>query len=207
MEVSENELSEYIAFTKSIAWKVSFHLPAHVDRKELMQQGLLGLAQAMDRYDTSFQLPFKPFAARRISGAIFDFLRQQSPLTRTEINKGARETPMRSLSEPLAASAEDTQLGDVVADTRSMSALQQLLNSEETNLLVRALDALTDRERQILEMYYEQDKTFKEIAAFFEVSQASVWKWHAAALTRLRTLLVSGCDRTGGKRNHDRYLA
>ena len=52
--------------------------------------------------------------------------------------------------------------------------------------LAAAVDALNDRERTLLSLYYEQELTMKEISAVLEVSESRVCQLHARALHRLR---------------------
>jgi len=52
--------------------------------------------------------------------------------------------------------------------------------------LVKAIDALPEREKLLLSLYYEQELNFKEIAEVLEVSESRVCQLHGQAVARLR---------------------
>lgn len=60
---------------KAIARKIRARLPKGVDLDDLVSHGVLGLIEAVDRYDASRSVPFEAFARPRIQGAILDALR------------------------------------------------------------------------------------------------------------------------------------
>ena len=67
---------------RPIADRLRGMLPRHVDVDDLLQQGYLGLADAMDRWDPARGIRFETFSSRRISGAMRDWLRNQDHLPR-----------------------------------------------------------------------------------------------------------------------------
>ncbi len=67
---------------RPIAERLRGSLPRHVDVDDLIQQGYLGLADAMGRWDPSRGFRFETFSSRRISGAMRDWLRNQDHLPR-----------------------------------------------------------------------------------------------------------------------------
>jgi RNA polymerase sigma factor for flagellar operon FliA len=60
---------------KSIARKIRARLPRGVDGDDLVGYGVVGLIEAIDRYDHGRSVPFEAFARPRIQGAILDALR------------------------------------------------------------------------------------------------------------------------------------
>lgn len=60
---------------KAIARKIRARLPKGVDVDDLIGYGVLGLIEAIDRYDATRSVPFEAFARPRIQGAILDALR------------------------------------------------------------------------------------------------------------------------------------
>ena len=53
---------------------------ANRDREELFQNGMLGLMQAVDRFDTGFGVQFSTYAVPVIMGEIRRFLRDDTPV-------------------------------------------------------------------------------------------------------------------------------
>ena len=100
--------------------------PAHIERQELIAAGRLGLTEAALRYDFDRDIPFAPYAARRIRGAVLDLMRSQDWVPRkvrdTARNATATAT---SLEHRLGRRPEE----DEVADAMGIG-LQELRDSQ-----------------------------------------------------------------------------
>jgi len=66
----------HVKLVRMIATRISRRLPSHVDTDELSAVGMLGLIDAVDRFDPTRGTPFKAYAEIRVRGAIIDSLRQ-----------------------------------------------------------------------------------------------------------------------------------
>jgi RNA polymerase sigma factor for flagellar operon FliA len=76
-------VAHYMAgHVRPIALRMRSLLPHHVDLEDLLQQGYLGLIDAMDRFDPERDVRFEVFSRRRIFGEILDYLRELDPLPR-----------------------------------------------------------------------------------------------------------------------------
>lgn len=73
----------YSKFVLPIARKVASRLPAHLAVEDLIQEGVAGLLEALERYDPSQGIDLKTFASRRIRGAIIDALRRDDLASRS----------------------------------------------------------------------------------------------------------------------------
>jgi RNA polymerase sigma factor for flagellar operon FliA len=67
---------ENLNLVKAIAVRVHENLPVHVDVDDLIHAGILGLFDAVNKYDANKQVAFSSYAKHRIKGAILDSLRQ-----------------------------------------------------------------------------------------------------------------------------------
>lgn len=74
---------EYMPLVKFIAQRIKDKLPSHVELDDLEHAGMLGLMEAVCRYDDSHSNLFKTYAEHRIRGAILDDLRKNDFMTRT----------------------------------------------------------------------------------------------------------------------------
>jgi RNA polymerase sigma factor FliA len=72
----------------------------------------------------------------------------------------------------------------------SNGPLDQLLESGLRHRLVEAIEAIPERERLLLSLYYEQELNLREIGAVMEVSQSRVCQLHSQVISRLRALLA-----------------
>jgi RNA polymerase sigma factor for flagellar operon FliA len=67
--------------------------------------------------------------------------------------------------------------------------LQRMQDLRFRTALVKAIEALPEREKLLMGLYYEQEFNFKEIAAVLEVSESRVCQLHSQAVARLRSKL------------------
>lgn len=76
-------ITEYAPLIKFIAQKIASRLPASIEVDDLVSSGVIGLMDAIDKYDTSRDNKFKTYAEFRIRGAILDELRSQDWVPRS----------------------------------------------------------------------------------------------------------------------------
>lgn len=76
-------LLDYYTVVQKIAGRLVRRLPPNVDKEELVQEGMIGLMDAHERYDQSLGVPFKAYAETRIQGAMYDWLRKQDMVPRS----------------------------------------------------------------------------------------------------------------------------
>jgi RNA polymerase sigma factor for flagellar operon FliA len=76
-------LLEYYTVVQKIAGRMVRRLPPNVDKEELVQEGMIGLMDAHERYDQTLGVPFKAYAETRIQGAMYDWLRKQDMVPRS----------------------------------------------------------------------------------------------------------------------------
>jgi RNA polymerase sigma factor FliA len=73
----------YAPLVKYVAGRVGTGLPAHVDVADLIQSGIFGLADAIEKFEPERGLKFETYAMQRIRGAILDELRAQDWVPRS----------------------------------------------------------------------------------------------------------------------------
>jgi len=74
---------EYAPLIKYIAQKIAARLPANIELDDLISSGVIGLMDAIEKYDSSRDNKFKTYAEFRIRGAILDELRAQDWVPRS----------------------------------------------------------------------------------------------------------------------------
>ncbi len=74
---------EYAPLIKYIAQKIAARLPANIELDDLMSSGVIGLMDAIEKYDSRRDNKFKTYAEFRIRGAILDELRAQDWVPRS----------------------------------------------------------------------------------------------------------------------------
>jgi len=79
----EKLIIEYAPLIKFIAQKIAVRLPSNIEFDDLVSSGVIGLMDAIDKYDPSRDNKFKTYAEFRIRGAILDELRAQDWVPRS----------------------------------------------------------------------------------------------------------------------------
>lgn len=90
LEERNQLVTEYLPYVRRIVQRIATHLPAHVEMDDLVNVGIIGLMQALDRYDPSRDNKFITYASFRIKGAVLSELRSRDYLSRS-VRRQVRE--------------------------------------------------------------------------------------------------------------------
>lgn len=71
-------IQEYLPLVKQIAGRLAMGLPPQVEEDDLVASGVIGLLEALERFNPAYDTGFKTFATWRIRGAMLDELRKLS---------------------------------------------------------------------------------------------------------------------------------
>ncbi|SDC65823.1 FliA/WhiG family RNA polymerase sigma factor [Actinokineospora iranica] len=121
----------YAPLVKYVAGRVGTGLPSHVDVSDLIQSGIFGLVDAIEKFEPERGLKFETYAMQRIRGAILDDLRAQDWVPRT-VRGRAREVErgIERLGAKLQRTPNDAELaaelGLTVSELRDVYAQLQL---------------------------------------------------------------------------------
>src|SRR5210317_1177969 len=104
-------ITEYLPYVKRIVHRIAVHLPSTIDIDDLMNVGVIGLIQAVDRYDPSRDNKFMTYAVFRIKGAVLSELRSRDFLGRTTRKKIRNlEKAYLKLEQKLGREVEDEEV-------------------------------------------------------------------------------------------------
>jgi RNA polymerase sigma factor for flagellar operon FliA len=102
---------EYSPLIKFIAQKIAVRLPSNIELDDLISAGVIGLMDAIDKYDPNRDNKFKTYAEFRIRGAILDELRSQDWVPRSIRDKAKLvEKTMVQLEADLGRSPTDEEV-------------------------------------------------------------------------------------------------
>ena len=91
VELSREEIiHKYLHLVKYVAGRISVNLPPNVELNDLINDGILGLIDAIGKFDDSRGVKFESYAITRINGAILDALRSLDWVPRA-VRQRARE--------------------------------------------------------------------------------------------------------------------
>jgi RNA polymerase sigma factor for flagellar operon FliA len=131
----------YAALVKYVAGRIAVGLPASVDRADLVSAGIVGLLEAIERFDPERGPTFEGYALGRIRGAILDELRAADWVPRSVRAKArAIEAAYQDLEARLKRAPTDDELA--AAASMSVAQLQAALSEIAASGLV-ALEELT----------------------------------------------------------------
>ena len=122
----------YAPLVKYVAGRMGAALPSHVDEADLISYGLLGLINAVERFDLKRRIKFETYAVTRIKGAIIDELRSLDWVPRS-VRARAREIERTSaeLEHKLHRAPTDAEMATALGVTKSefQDSITQIANS------------------------------------------------------------------------------
>lgn len=122
----------YAPLVKYVAGRMGAGLPSHVDEADLISYGLLGLINAVERFDPKRRIKFETYAVTRIKGAIIDELRALDWVPRS-VRARAREIERTSaeLEHKLHRAPTDDEMAKALGVTTSefQDSITQIANS------------------------------------------------------------------------------
>lgn len=74
--VRERYIIYYLPLVRNTVGRLASHYPSHVDPNDLLQEGVTGLIESLERFDPDRNFKFETYAVPRIRGAVLDFLRE-----------------------------------------------------------------------------------------------------------------------------------
>jgi RNA polymerase sigma factor for flagellar operon FliA len=82
-DAARKELAfHYLPMVNFIIGRLAVNLPPHIDREDLENIGVIGLLNAIDKFDPKREVKFETYASIRVKGAIIDHLRKEDWLSR-----------------------------------------------------------------------------------------------------------------------------
>lgn len=104
-------IMEYAPLIKFIAQKIAIRLPSNIELDDLISSGVIGLMDAIEKYDPTRDNKFKTYAEFRIRGAILDELRSQDWVPRSVRDKAKMlDRTMVKLEANLGRQATDEEI-------------------------------------------------------------------------------------------------
>jgi len=111
--VRDQIVLDHLPLVRAIAIRVHENLPVHVDLDDLVHAGVLGLFDAVDKYNSDKNVAFHAYAKHRIKGAILDSLRQLDWASR-DMRRRQKEvdTATRQLAHKLGRTPTESEVAD-----------------------------------------------------------------------------------------------
>ncbi|NQU64645.1 MAG: RNA polymerase sigma factor FliA [SAR324 cluster bacterium] len=229
----EAMVCEYAPMVKHIANRLAARLPTNFQLDDLIQAGMIGLLEAMEKYDASRGAQFKTYAEIRVRGAMLDDLRSKDWIPRSvrdnssklenaftqlrsenidhptdkqlakqlglkpnELNPfldKSKPIPLLSLDNMGTFSGSDEKLDifETLSDPDEQDVVEKLLSHEAQELVTKAIEALPEKEKMVLSLYYNEELNLKEVGAILDITESRVSQLRTKAIAMLRSLMKS----------------
>jgi RNA polymerase sigma factor FliA len=204
----------HTGLAKSLALRFAGRLPACVELDDLIGAGMLGLMDAVDRFDESRSIPFEAYARTRIQGAILDALRAEDHLSRRDRRRGREadhaEDKLRSRLKreltpdevhsarngvertlPHAQTFVPLDEADGGSANEDAEGFARLSSAEDLARLRAAVARLSARDQTVLSLYYEEELTYREIGQVLSVTESRICQILRGLQKKLREQLES----------------
>lgn len=113
----ESLIVESLPLIKHIAHRVATRLPTNIEMRDLINAGVLGLLDAIDKFEPERNVKFKTYAEVRIRGAILDSLRNLDWAPRSLRKKSKDlERTFADLSQKLGRTATDEEISEALGE-------------------------------------------------------------------------------------------
>lgn len=183
-EARDALILEHVPLVRFLARRLHRTLPRSVDYEELLSEGMLGLIDAVDRYDPATGNQFSTYAKFRVRGAMLDWLRSSTWLSRADIQRsrdGERVVLLVSLEDPIEIDG-DLKVHDVLAGEDGTTAHTKALGSE----VLRAVAGLPERQQHIVLRSICDEVPLSQIGAELGICKARVSKLRSSSIQTLQ---------------------
>ena len=158
-------INETLPLIKHIAHRVATRLPSNIEMRDLINAGVLGLMDAIEKFEPERNVKFKTYAEVRIRGAILDSLRDLDWAPRSLRKKSKDlEKIYSDLSQKLGRPATDEEISEAMGeDIEDFHALVDQLHG----LTIGSFENLSDSDdSESYINYYPDDGTNDPYAKF-----------------------------------------
>ncbi len=204
-------IREHLPTVKWEALTIHYRLPRHVEFDDLMSSGIIGLIDAIDRFDCRRDVKFTTYAKIRIRGEILDSLRAIDPMSRYSRGKVKRlDKVTRELETKLGRSPMVEEIAknmgvtieqchkiragkaivlEVSLDSLTLSSNPSHEDDVERNSIAEAITKLPIHLGMVIKLRYYEGLSLGEIGALNGYSESRACQVLGHAIRELKNLL------------------
>lgn len=210
----EDELAiQYLPAVKAMAFRLKERLPSSIDFMDLSAIGTEELIKLARRYDESLNDSFWGYAKKRVYGAMLDYLRSLDILSRASrklvkaIDYAVEEYMVLNDCEPtdeeLSVTLEESV--EKIHDARIASSIYTVMplhdqlqvgdegaslarieKDELINVIKGILSEYKEREQLIIQFYYFEELTLKEISEILNITESRISQIHKSVIQKIK---------------------
>lgn len=209
----EDQLAlQYLPAVKAMSFRLKERLPSSIDYMDLCAIGTEELVKLARRYDEAQNDSFWGYAKTRVYGAMLDYLRSLDLVSRSsrrlikEIDKAIEKYLVEHDTEPsnqelaliLMMDVEKIHDARIASDIYTVLPLDDQFGNESDGTLDRMeheelIDAIKDvlmgfeeREQMIIQLYYFEELTLKEISEIVNITESRISQIHKSVIRRIK---------------------
>lgn len=210
----EDELAiQYLPAVRAMAFRLKERLPSSVDYMDLSAIGTEELIKLARRYDEALNDSFWGYAKKRVYGAMLDYLRSLDVLSRSsrKLVKAIdyaiedyraihdEEPSDEELAEILDESVEKIHEARIASTIYTVMPLQDQLQvgddgaalaniekEELINIIKTVLVGYSEREQLIIQLYYFEELSLKEISDVLNITESRISQIHKSVIHRIK---------------------
>jgi len=214
IKTEQNDLAvAYLPAVKAMSYRLKERLPSSVEMNDLVSIGVEELVKLSRRYDKTINDSFWGFAKTRVYGSMLDYLRSLDTLSRGNrklikqinivINNYYNEFEDEPSDEYLAQVIKEdvskikearlaVEIYQVLPLNEQYSAFEKDTVSEDIeqeeliDIIQSLLGELDEREQMIIQLYYFEELSLKEISEVLDITQSRISQIHKSVLRKVR---------------------
>lgn len=210
----EDELAiQYLPAVKGMAFRLKERLPSSIDYMDLSAIGTEELIKLARRYDEKLNDSFWGYAKKRVYGAMLDYLRSLDILSRasrklvkaidyaieeyrvTHEDEPTDEELSEILQEPIEK-VHDARIASTIYTVMPLhdqlhvgdegAALINIEKEELIDLIKNVLSQYSEREQLIIQFYYFEELTLKEISDILNITESRISQIHKSVIFKIK---------------------
>jgi len=210
----EDQLAlQYLPAVKAMSFRLKERLPSSIDYLDLCAIGTEELVKLARRYDEAQNDSFWGYAKTRVYGAMLDYLRSLDVVSRAsrrlikEIDSAIERHLVEFNTEPTngelalllgideekihdARIASDIYtilpLDDQLGNELEGGMLERMEHEELVDVIREVLMGFEEREQMIIQLYYFEELTLKEISALLNITESRISQIHKSVIRRIK---------------------
>lgn len=165
---TKTQLEDHIDLVKKIAYQLKSKLPRNIEEDDLIQAGMIGLLDALNRYEDTQQAQFETYASLRIRGAMLDELRAMDWLPRSvRENMRKIENAILDLQKKLTRNPTEAEIANAL--NLSIQDYHKFLADNSGHQLLYLEDFVTNEDDDSYLDRYQTEKNDNPLESLLEL--------------------------------------
>lgn len=209
---------QYLPAVRAMAYRLKERLPSSVDVNDLISMGTEEMIKLSRRYNEEQNDSFWGYGKKRVYGSMLDYLRSLDVMSRANrklvkaidnetqkyYNKFGEDPSIEYLAEILNEDIEKVRSAknvSMIATTLPINEQLSIFDGLDTEKTIvqedliehvkKILFTFNDREQLIIQLYYFEELSLKEISDVLEISESRISQIHKKMIRKIRERLGS----------------